>query len=125
MNEKKIGIIMLTKHSKKYLEHSPKQAADAIKRFREFHKRWGDKVKGLHFYHASGIEKFDTLAVWEVSDIGDWIAYYEELMREFGDDYEYVETYVGINDRYWEQAMNETEYFTNLKKEMFGKSYRE
>jgi len=125
MNEKKMGIIMLTKHSKKYLKHSPKQAADAIRRFREFHKRWEDKVKGLHFYHANGIEKFDTLAVWEVSDIGDWIAYNEELMREFGDDYEYVETYVGINDRYWEQAMNETEYFTNLKKEIFSKSYRE
>jgi len=125
MSEKTIGIIMLIKHSKKFLEHSPKQAAEAIRKFGEFHKRWESKVRGLHFYHAIGIEKFDTLAVWEVSDIGDWVAYNEELMKEFGDDYENVETYVGIDDRYWEQAMNESEYFRNLKKELFGKSFHE
>ncbi|MDH5440997.1 MAG: hypothetical protein OEZ48_10145 [Candidatus Bathyarchaeota archaeon] len=118
--EKRIGIIQLIKHSKEYLEHSPKQAAESIRKFREFHKRWEDKVKGLHFYHAIGIEKFDTLAVWEVSDIGDWIAYNEEMMREFGDDYENIETYVGINDRYWEEAMKDSRHFLDLKKELYG-----
>jgi len=123
IKEKRIGIIQLIKHSKRFLEHSAKESAEAIRKFKEFNKKWGDKVRGLHFYHADGIEGFDTLAVWEVSDIGDWVAYNEELMKEFGDDYENVETYVGIDDRYWEQAMNESEYFRNLKKELFGKSF--
>jgi len=118
--EKRIGIIQLVKHSKEYLEHSPKQAAESIRKSREFHKRWEDKVKGLHFYHAIGIEKFDTLAVWEVSDIGDWIAYNDEMMREFGDDFENIEAYIGINDRYWEEAMKDSEYFLDLKKELYG-----
>ena len=118
--EKRIGIVQLIKHSKEYLEHSPKQAAEAIRKFREFHKRWEDKVKGLHFYHAIGIEKFDTLAVWEVSDIGDWVAYNDEMMREFGDDFENIETYVGINDRYWEEAMKDSKHFLDLKKELYG-----
>ena len=125
VNERRIGIIMLIKHSKEFLQHSAKEAAESIRRFREFHKRWEGKVKGLHFYHAIGIERVDTLAVWEVSDIGDWVAYNEELMKEFGDDYEDIETYVGINDRYWEQAMNESEYFLNLRKDLFGESFRE
>ena len=118
--EKRIGIIQLIKHSKEYLEHSPKQAAESIRKFREFHNRWEGKVKGLHFYHATGIEKFDTLAVWEVSDIGDWVAYNDEMMREFGDDYENIETYVGINDRYWEEAMRDSKHFLDLKKELYG-----
>ncbi len=46
-------------------------------------------------------------------------------MREFGDDCENVETYVGINDRYWEHAMNESEHFSDLKKELFGESFRQ
>jgi len=118
--EIRIGIIQLIKHSKKFLGHSPKESAEAIIKFREFHKRWEDKVKGLHFYHAIGIEKFDTLAVWEVSDIGDWVAYNEELMKEFGDDFENIETYMGINDRYWEEAMKDSKYFLDLKKELYG-----
>ena len=118
--EKRIGIIQLIKHSKEYLEHSSKQAAESIRKFREFHKRWEDKVKGLHFYHAIGIEKFDTLAVWEVSDIGDWVAYNDQMMREFGDDFESIETYIGINDRYWEEAMKDSKHFLDLKKELYG-----
>ena len=118
--EERIGIIQLIKHSKKFLEYAPKQSAEAISKFREFHKRWENKVKGLHFYHAIGIEKFDTLAVWEVSDIGDWIAYNVELMKEFGEDFENIKTYIGINDRYWEEAMKDSKYFLNLKKELYG-----
>jgi len=80
--ENRIGILQLIKPSKKYLEHSPKQAAESIRKFREFHKRWEDKAKALHFYHAIGIETFDTLAVWEVSDIGDWVVYNDEMMKD-------------------------------------------
>ena len=118
--ENRIGIIQLKKHSKKYLGLSPEQTAEAIRKFREFHKRWEDKIKGVRFYHAIGVEEFDTLAVWEVKDIGDWIAYNEEYEREFREDWEYGETYVGINDRYWEEVMKDSKYFHRLAKALYG-----
>ena len=74
----------------------------------------------MRFYHAIGLEKFDTLAIWEVEDIGDWIAYNEECVREFGDDWEYGETHIGISDRYWEEAMRDSDFFHRLAKALHG-----
>jgi len=37
------------------------------------------------------------------------------MIREFGDDYENIETYIGLNDRYWEEAMKDSKYFLDLK----------
>jgi len=118
--EGRIGIIQLKRHSRKYLGLSPEQTAEAIKRFRQFHKRWEDKIQGVRFYHAIGLEKYDTLAIWEVKDIGDWIAFNEENEREFGDEWECGETYMGISDRYWEDAMRDSDFFHKLAKAVYG-----
>ncbi len=118
--KKRVGIICLKMHSKKFLELSPEEVAENIKRFGEFHKRWKEKIEGLRFYHAIGLEEFDSLTIWEVKDVGDWISYNEEYMREFGEDWENRKTYIGITDGYWEEVMKDSSFFKRLAEAVYG-----
>jgi len=114
--EKKIGIVVLWKRNKEFYALTPEKEAELWKEWAEISKRWETKVKLVGAYTAHGMGKFDDLFINEVTDIGDWIAYAEEVVRSalWGKYYEDYEIYTGINGPYFSEATKDMLYFKEL-----------
>ena len=115
--EKKIGIVMLTKFSPKYFELTVEQEAELLKEFQEFGKKWEEKVKLVRNYHSAGTGKFWAILVYEVTDIGDWVAFREEYVRTFPPYLEF-EQYIGISTPYFVEATKDVPHYKELWKKV-------
>lgn len=111
MAEKKIGIVALYKLSREYFELTEEEKNKDDRSWQEFLQKWEGKVKTVATYHSVGMGKFDYLSVSEVTDIGDWEAFNEELVRKFGRDIAYSKVHIGINTPYLEHAAKDVQFF--------------
>ncbi len=97
-DEKKIGVVVLWKNNDEYFGLTPEKRTELNEEWNEIFKRWKDKAKLVVSYHAAGMGALDGFEVWEVTDIGDWEAFNEEVLRLWNKYMEYDDFYVGIND---------------------------
>lgn len=94
--EKKIGIVWLWKWNEEYYALTPEKNAEVWKGHYEIDRKWENKVKMVSGYKAHGMGKFSSFAFYEVTDIGNWVAYAEEISRYWNKYVEYEEIYTGI-----------------------------
>jgi len=116
-DEKKIGVVVLWKSNADYYELTPEKQAKWTKEGNETFERWKEKVKRVVSYHAVGMGKFDGFEIWECTDIGDWEAFNEEVLRWCGKYLEHYEVYIGINEPYFVEATKDIPHFTKLRRE--------
>ena len=116
-DEKKIGAVVLWKNNDAYYELTPEKLTKWVEEGNDIFVRWKEKVKRVVSYHAVGMCRFDGFEIWECTDIGDWEALNEEVLRWCGKYLEHYEVYIGINEPYFVEATKDIPHFTKLRRE--------
>ena len=115
-DEKKIGVVVLWKSNEDYYRLTPEKQAEWIEEGNEIFERWKEKVKRVVSYHSVGRGKFDGFEVYECTDMGDWEALNEEVLRWCDKYLEYFEVYIGINEPYFVEATKDVPHYVKLRK---------
>ena len=110
-NEKKIGAVVLWKNNDDYYKLTSEKLAEWVEEGNAIFARWKDKVKRVVSYHAAGMGRFDGFEVWEFTDIGNWEALNEEVLRWCGKYLEYYEIYIGINEPYFAEVTKDIPFY--------------
>jgi hypothetical protein len=115
-DEKKIGVVVLWKNNDAYWELTPEKLAKWVEEGNDIFERCKEKVKRVVSYHAVGMGRFDGFEIWECTDIGDWEALNEEVLRWCGKYLEYYKACIGINEPYFAEATKNIPFFAKLKR---------